>query len=157
MITSINNLFSIIKTNSNRKKSNFYIKKNKKISKIIHLFYKKGLIKSYIYDINLNKYIIYLKYRNNNSFIKNIINISKSSFIIELSSYKINKIFLKNRYNYLLINSSQYGYDLIENNININNYIGAQIIAMLELDTSIYNIKRKHNKIKKNISKHIVI
>lgn len=157
MITSINHLFSIIKTNSIRKNSICYVKKNKKVEKIIHLFYKKGLIKSYTFDVKLNKYIIYLKYRNNSAFIKNIINISKPSLIIESSFYQINKLLNKKGYNHLLINSSKNGYDLIENSTDFNNNVGGQVIAALQLDTSTYKSKRKHKKVKKTILKHIVV
>jgi len=152
------NLFSIIKVNSIKKNSVCYVFKNKKIDKILHLLYNEGFIKLYYYDESIKKYKIYLKYDFNNPFIRNIINLSKPSYKLEISAKKINKLLGKINYDYLLISSSKYGYMLIKDNLsNNNNNIGGQVIAAFTLNTSIYKVRRKHINSKKSIYKHIVI
>tara|TARA_R110001592_G_scaffold275133_4_gene542176 strand:+ start:2047 stop:2520 length:474 start_codon:yes stop_codon:yes gene_type:complete len=152
---SINTLFSILKINSLKQNLTCYLPKNNKNTNILEIFYNEGLIKKYIYDKKKKKYLVFLKYKYNLAFINNIINISKPSNYIYFSYKKIIKLLKHKNYDYLLINTSENGYKLIEN-YNLNNF-GGEVIAAIKLNSSIYKIKRKHVNVKPVLYKHLVV
>ena len=103
---TLSNFFSKIKNGYLAKNYKITQYKSKQIIKILNIFLKEGLIKSYtISKKNQNIIYIYFKYKNNQSIINKIIRISKPSKRIYIKNKDLFKI--KKRGFYIL--STSYG------------------------------------------------
>lgn len=92
---TFSNFFSKIKNGYLAKKNKIIQYKSKQIIKILNIFLKEGIIKSYTFNKeNPNIINIYLKYKKNQPVISNIKRISKPSkriYIKNKDLFKINK------------------------------------------------------------------
>jgi small subunit ribosomal protein S8 len=123
----INHLISKLKNSLILKKLYFEILLNNFDFKIIYCLYKYGFINGLLL-IDYKKYIIFFKYINNKSIIRNIKQISKPGKRIYLNYFKFNNtrsIYFKKLNGFLLISTNK-GL-LIDELLNLKN-IGGEVI-----------------------------
>ena len=126
-----------IQTGIISKKKKIFCKIKRISTKMCVFLARQGLIHFYTLNKEENKYEIYVKYVRNLNIIKKICLVSKPSFKVFYSLYKMRTLLWKNKNNIYLISaptlSKKYASGFINQNEAVDNNIGGEVLVKIEI------------------------